>query len=420
MKNTVSFGCLFLLITIFNSIFAQESLTMIKLKEMELKFQTRMDSIADNLKSKTISDSILLMKRTQNIEMRYQKMKSKLRKRDSIDYYKIYNSATQILMKGLAIGAVVNITKEDDLVKQTIKNIGDKRSPTNDSFGKSFIDIITEQAKNMFSASRFKNPDNAKNIWNSIVDKIVNNDIINVVLKSNPITSTISSIITSAAFFIDNDLKLKNNQKVKEVFIRDEIIKFQNRLKPFLTYYYELDEASRIYDLDKEQFDITFENFTISSKTLYLDFMTATGCKESKEELDCFNKLFKRNKGNNIPYGSVLAKEEITKISKYTSNWNIILLQFKSYLVERDDIVIDYLNNTEKLLNGYITDIKEVKSENKYNAMFDLAKVKEFIVQIDETKKKIITRRDNLNKSKDVMDGLVNYKEQLQKSKAKK
>ncbi len=206
-------------------------------------------------------------------------------------------------------------------------------SPTSDKLGFNFSKVVIEAVQTSITDKvDFKDEGKNKKRWISVVDKIVNNDLVSSLLKSNPITAVVSSVVSSAANFFDSKITdIKEDRRrlvgatseILDTIDREKINDFINKMRPYIEFYNKLLDISLSYQTDLKTLEAKALLLKKSASDYYTNLLTELSFDIKKNTGPQLNELFEITKKDDLGFDfkKVLDKPAIQKGVSYVAGF---------------------------------------------------------------------------------------------------
>jgi hypothetical protein len=310
---------------------------------------------------------------------------------------------TDVISTSTTYHQVINsiITLHNEITK--VNNFTDAQKV----FGIDFINQISTIAESTLTNQMIRLNENEpsdliqkrKENFKSIISNILENPIVNSLVKSNPITSVAHSIInqtmsaratqitdieiTRGDYSMPVDFKSFKNDyarfktsyetfeiegglpESKRLVLNESIQEFTKKLQPMIKLFDELSKINDSYESSLEVFLKASEQTIDRAKPVETEFYTKLGVKDRDEANDKINQFF--NVGPNPSLDVLedrLNSKEMNKVLAYTNEVNEV-----SILLENDFLKI--ITIEIELSDAYLTFFKELKAGKKGFPVFE-------------------------------------------------
>ena len=261
-----------------------------------------------------------------------EELSSIIRAKEKENYIVVFTSISNALVRGDVLeekfwNTWLAIQKDD--VEQDLLQAN---SPTSDKLGFNFSKIIMEAVENTITNRvDFKDQGQNKKRWISILNKVVNNELVSSLLKSNPITAAVSSVVSSAANFFDSKITgLKESKKVitgateiLDTIDQEKINDFIKKMKPYIEFYNKLLDISLSYQMDLKPLEAKAVLLKKSASDYYTNLLNELSFDIKKDIISQLNELFEIEKKDNLSFNfkNALDKVAVQKGVSYVAGF---------------------------------------------------------------------------------------------------
>ncbi|AEE54234.1 hypothetical protein Halhy_6416 [Haliscomenobacter hydrossis DSM 1100] len=253
--------------------------------------------------------------------------------------------------------------------------------------------------------------DDAKKRFSSILSKILNNPIADILLKSNPVGAVMSNVINAASNFIDTKIDTGFVQKIKietkDVIIKEKLEKFKEKLKKYTDYYIALLKASNEFDESLKFIRLKYSDQIASMRNYHKHFINALDIDiNSGDILNQFNTIFQVNEDGSgeKDYLSIITNTKVLEANKIAQSVPFYKVEIGKLEDEFSKIFASFIDDYLKVLNT---------SLGWQDDEIDKIKVNSFIRELE------LRKSENIEKlaSVDLNTGKQTYSFSLKKSK---
>ncbi|MDI9857959.1 hypothetical protein [Flectobacillus roseus] len=247
--------------------------------------QTQMDTI--------LSELSLLKKKTSLLEAGNLEFRRDIRKSDSIKYSSIRNQIFEAYTKSKDLDFDFKQVSDKIVITGLLTKLMDANNPVSDILGFKFTEVVVKASEKHLLSELPK--EEKPRFW-SIVNKIIENPIVSSILKSNPLTTTVSSVVNSIANFTstkvittNSDGKVKTIKDLvadtKDVFDQKKISLFKDELQPYIDFYDEMILSSERYLQGLNELNKKYSYLNKNTKTFNKDLIDNLGIKNQVNPL---------------------------------------------------------------------------------------------------------------------------------------
>lgn len=298
-----------------------------------------------------------------------QTLSSKIWENELKDYLKVFNTINLALEKG-------DLLERD--FKETWKNIqkddlqqdfSEANNPTSGSLGFKFTDVIIKAVESAITEKvEFSNPEKNKARWTELVKKVVDNDLVSSLLKSNPITATVSSVITSAANFFESKIDaevekgqggmrvIKAASEITNVIKKERIEEFIKEITPYTEFYESLSEATSIYQSELLRMNAKAESLKNTAADFYtslnttLKFSTGSNFSSSAQLRDLFE--YDKKSNQDFDFNSVIKSSIVESAYKIASSYESVKTEVDQFMNDYNNIYKAHLIRNKKIFQN--------------------------------------------------------------------
>ncbi len=358
-----------------------------------------------------------------DLQSRFDDLAAQNRKAHKSTYNGLYLNVKRAVELQDEIGNIyVKIDKliKKDKIDNTINRVN---NPTSDALGFTFSDVILNSANTVFEKKEFKHiPEAKKSKFTSIVEKIVNNPIVNSVASSFPLTGTIRSVITAAStFFYEPEINLKKDIKKGKLmdvvasinadsgFSSAFIEEYVNNLLPYLNFYETLEKANLDYDFaisDLKRRNKNLGDLIVNTDSLITDALNLPNGTSLSSKLDRVGSAFKYSESSSEDFDflSIIERIDIQEANNVSKQIGFLALNLSNFYSE-------YIEIQKAKYDKYIEALQEAKEklpckeEDKDKVT---ASINSVINEINA-----LMKDDALNIFKKELDNIKNIREEL-------
>jgi hypothetical protein len=317
----------------------------------------------------------------QNHELKYKNWH-----RDSIEYKKSYDLITHAIVWGKYIE---NGSKEIDREIETTKNIIKIASFQNIT-NSDFENIIIEEASKMLDLG--KNNSVVEN-WKNSVKKIISNPLFKSVMNSNPISTSVLSIINLASGLQEQNIKREGSVmnydykiETKDLIKKEKIDSFSKKMGFYIDFYEKLNKINNDFEnsLTKIQSKYKIENDSSKNfdQKLGEDLKSNSN---SVNKINDLNELFKfdRQKPYSIDsdldfYRKILDQPKVKTVIETASKYQVLKNNYDNFNLEYRSEVRTFFQKYSDLISSEGDDLK----------IFNKNEINKILSTIDEGKKR--------------------------------
>jgi hypothetical protein len=178
-------------------------------------------------------------------------LKSSIWASDKSEYERAFTTVSFACQNSLDISNRFRITRERIQVDKAFLELANAQNIAGNNMQK----IIIDNAAQMFE----KQGEEVKGkTWKNVVSRIVKNDFVASILKSNPVGLAVNSVINFASSLIDNKLNVNGRNPVLEIDAaigEEKIAKFKDSMKEYLEFFQRLEEVNTRFKYKIEEID---------------------------------------------------------------------------------------------------------------------------------------------------------------------
>jgi hypothetical protein len=296
-----------------------------------------------------------------------------------VKYEEVRNALFNVLENLPLVRTKYEAAIKEKNTSELLIDLGDATNPSSSALGKKFTDIIIDTAKTRFITVQ-KDTSN----WNrflSTVDKILKNPLVDNMVKSNPISSLVGSVIQTASGFSDTQTSgiLGKSIVTKDIISTAEINEFCKDIAPYVAFYEGVSEATR--DFQAQQNYLEKRNSAIASTIYGYDskFISSLGLiSDTSNHQPYTSQLSTIFEIRNIPityndYDKVINNKNIKDGYIISSRFSTLEDDVKEFQGEVSDVLSVYL----KSYRSSLVNLKGMPTE------FSSEKIDSYIKKID-------------------------------------
>lgn len=194
-----------------------------------------------------------LRSRIRNLERENQVLRADSRIIDSLEYCEMRKEIFEAFANESQLDFDFKSTTEKIAVTGLFTRLMQANNPVSDILGFRFTDVIFSAADKHFKGQLNNEPDRRR--FSQIISKIISNPLVSTLANSNPITSVVSTIITTIIGFTTTSLSMdKEGGRVRDVsigqkdaFDEKDINAFRSEMQVYINFYDQLILASQRY-----------------------------------------------------------------------------------------------------------------------------------------------------------------------------
>ena len=242
-------------------------------------------------------------------------------------------------------------------------------NPSTDKLGFNYQDLIFKQVQEVL-LKELPQGEASKNRFLTIVRKLFNNPLADLITQLNPVGSIVFRIIDAASNFFETKIQKKGIGKfvlsAKEVIAQERIEQFYQGMEKYISFYGDL--ADITYTFNKQLDSIKSKNTSLilSMENFHQRFLERLGIEHNHNEvgiIEQFNSLFDLGPQENgfIPYEAVLEKSEVQSSLEFASllpefrqQINLLINEFSEALSRLIDHYVQTLSKAQKWTEGEI------------------------------------------------------------------
>ncbi len=301
-----------------------------------------------------------LRARIKTLEKEKDILKSEERSRDSASYCALRSEIFEAYTNLPRIDFDFKSTTERIAVTGLFAKLMQANNPTSDILGFRFTEIIFSAAEKHFKEALKDEKD--KKRFSEVIAKIIDNPVVSVLAKTNPITSVVSSIISIIAGFTTSRVELgKEGGRLKEVsvdqkdvFDNRSIAAFRSELQVYIDFYDALILTSAEYLEGLEDLDGKYAYLILSVKDYKTELYTELDVKEN-------NVLIKLSKSlpdpatHEINYRAIIMDPKIQKCRHLAEIYPVIHQDVSDFKKAYNTLLFNFLSD-------YIITLKTAKT----------------------------------------------------------
>jgi hypothetical protein len=275
-------------------------------------------------------------------------------RRDSSDYVIAYATATKAATLSKAISEKTELLKAGIKTDKALLAAASAQSISNSNFP----EIMANAAVSMLETS-----DSAKiKIWKNIVKKIAKNPLLENIMKSNPVTSVVHSVVNLASGWLDQTIEGSKLEKAKiaskEAIKEQKIADFTKRMEIYIRFYDDLNKVNVEFELALNRIQSKYL-VVIDSAALY-DTQLRTALKTKKFDdnpILAINALFSfKGDPSFDPIGvdslrKITTKKEVKKVLEIAEKYSYFERMVNDFESEYRSEIISFLSKYDQIIN---------------------------------------------------------------------
>ncbi|GEM_PF-4870931 len=228
----------------------------------------------------------------------------------------------------------------------------DANNPCSNVLGFTFTDIIRRLA-----IANFKNalPAGVRPRFEKDIAEAVDNPIWGVILKSNPVTMLVSSVVDKVAGFIKKiKIKRENVLSIDRAYDKVRFEKFMKELQPYIQFYDELVRASKEYQLKVNELVNRKVELKARMENYHGNFLTTLGIQAtSGSELNNeVNAKLNPSEDTVEAYLAILANADFLKAHKIAKKFPTLKTSVLQYKLAFYNVLNDFLDKNVSALEA--------------------------------------------------------------------
>jgi hypothetical protein len=311
--------------------------------------------------------------RIKSLEKENESLKTKNRSNDSLAYCTLRSEIFE---------ACTNISQLDFDFKNTVDKIAvtglftrlmQANNPTSEILGFRFTEIIFTASEKHFKEVLKEEQD--KNRFSQVIGKIIDNPVVSSLANTNPVTSVVSSIISTIAGFTTSKIALdKEGGRIKnvgvdqqDVFDNRSISAFRNELQVYIDFYDALIISSNDYLQGLEDLNGKYAYLILTVKDYKSEFYNEFDVRENNL-LIRLSKLLPDPAIEGLDYSAVIHDIKIQKSLHLARKYPVLHQAVSDFKKEYNTLLFKFLSDYIKILktarNFPDGDIDKTRTDN--------------------------------------------------------
>jgi hypothetical protein len=316
------------------------------------------------------------------LEKENQWLKSDSRVTDSLNYCAIRLEIFEAFSNESQLDFDFKSTTEKILVTGLFARLMQANNPASDILGFRFTDLVFASAEKHFIHELENESDKKRFI--QIISKIINNPLISTLASSNPITSVVSTIISTIVGFTTTSISMdKEGGRVRDVsigqsdaFDEKNITAFRNDMQVYINFYDQLILASQKYLSGLENLNNKYLYLEVSIHGFLLELHTFLDL-NGKNELICLTNLLPDPSNPEIDFKALLMNENIRQTALVSRKFPALQITVNDFKNEYNLLLFRFLDEYTRILESAKAFPDQAIDKNRIDEL--IAEIKSFI-----------------------------------------
>ena len=242
-------------------------------------------------------------------------------------------------------------------------------NPSTDKLGFNYQHVIFKQVEEVLLQG-LPQGEETKDRFLSIVRKLFNNPLADLITQLNPVGSVVFRIIDAASNFFENKIIKRAGRRLvlstKEVIAEEKIELFYKSVEKYINFYGKLADLTYRFDTQLENIKAKNTSLVLAMDNFHQRFLEQMGIDSGAEErgiIEQFNQLFELGPAEDglIPFDRVLEKQEVISslefaqvLPEYAKQIKLLINEFTDALSLLIDQYIQTLAQAKEWEEGEI------------------------------------------------------------------
>jgi hypothetical protein len=287
-------------------------------------------------------------------------LKYKIWFKDSIDYDNAYNTASSAVGKSESISDKVSFLHTCIIENLAFLAVAKSQNITNSDFPK----VMADEAVKMLGTDKSPEKDTAKvRVWRDVVTRLANNPLLKGILSSNPVTSTVVSVVNFASTWFNQSIagtKIENAKiELKQAITQQKLKGFVDRMQAYINFYDQLNGLTKDFETDMNNIQVKYKPLQDEIGPYDSQILTALKLKSKNDsKVIPLNALFRLKEtpefGLEISqdfYRQVLDDNRVKSFIVLASKWELYQKQVNAFEKEYRTAVVSFFTRYYTVLN---------------------------------------------------------------------
>lgn len=288
--------------------------------------------------------------KVKTLENACRSIRAERRSADSLTYYVYRLEIFEAFSNVSKLGFDFRNTTDKIAITGLFTRLMQANNPTSDILGFRFTDLVFAAADKHFKKELGSEAD--KKRFSQVVSKIIGSPVVSSLANSNPFTSVVSSIITTAIGFTSSQVNLdKEGGRIRNIaveqydpFDQDCISAFRTDLQVYIAFYDELIIASQKYLTGLDNLNDKYSYLMQSVQRYKDELFSGLECKEANPLISLTLSLPEPDRAE-IDYNQLINDAGIRRILSAARKYPMLKQSVSDFKKEYNLLLFNFLNS---------------------------------------------------------------------------